>query len=65
MFGRAIVHAAFEYERVRSFELVELRAAAHAAVEHHPDDLWNQVMSHDDVLQAIDTASTFTTLSAP
>jgi hypothetical protein len=59
MFGRAIVHAAFEYEQVRSFELDELRATAHAAVEHDPDDLWNQLMSHDDVLAAIDAASTF------
>jgi hypothetical protein len=59
LFGRSLAYVTYEFEDVRAFELDELRAAARAAVENDPDDIWNQVMDHEDVLRAIDAAPTF------
>jgi hypothetical protein len=64
LFGREMVHATFEFEGVRTFVLDELRAAARRAVESDPDDLWNQVMDHEEVLRAIDASTTFERLVA-
>jgi hypothetical protein len=59
LFGREMVHASFEFEQVRTFMLEELRAAARRAVESDPDDLWSQVMDHEDVLRALDASGNF------
>ncbi len=59
LFGRNIVQGTFEFEDAGSFELDELRATARAAVENDPDDLWNQVLDHEELLRAIDAAPSF------
>jgi hypothetical protein len=64
LFGRAFVHATFEFEQVRTFTLEELRAAARRVIESDPDDLWNQTMDHDEVLRALDASAGFMGLVA-
>jgi hypothetical protein len=64
LFGRAIVHATFEFEQVRTFALEELRTAARRVIESDPDDLWNQAMDHDEVLRALDASAGFMGLVA-
>jgi hypothetical protein len=59
LFGRNVVQATFEFEEVGSFGLDDLRATARAAVQNDPDDLWNQVLDHEEILRAIDAATSF------
>jgi hypothetical protein len=59
IFNHVCVTAAYEYARVRRYEFEELRAAARSAVENDPDDLWDQAMTHQEILDAIDTAACF------
>jgi hypothetical protein len=59
LFGQSLVCASYDFEEVRAFALDELRAAARAAVENDPDDLWCQVMDHEELLRTLDAAPTF------
>jgi len=58
VFGKNLVRATFAFAPPRSFEFDELCRIVRAAIEHD-DDIWNQAMSHSELLALLDGAGAF------
>lgn len=63
VFGKVLVRATFAFAPPRSFEFDELCRVVRDAIEQD-DDIWNQTMTHSELLAMVDDAATFDELIA-
>lgn len=62
LFGERLLFVEFRYESQPASDLETVRRALRAAIDNDPDDIWNQVTTHEDLLRQVADAASFAEL---